>query len=318
MNREQDARLESQTGELFGALWSPYDEELFDQSVDLFRRRLELAGINPDFFAGKRCLDAGCGGGRNAIAMAQLGAASVLGVDLGAAGLADARQRAKGRGIEKVSFEQASILDLPLEELAFDVVWCAGVLMHTADPGRALDELLRVLVPGGTLYLLVYATGGLRWPLIQLLRPLAAQLGQHKIEEAVSLAALPANKRRTFVDDLFCPAVDFFTWKRLENMLRQRGCDRIERWGEAPRLDHEASLESYRQDLEALRQLWDTGVASSPLEQGLFQQGERLVGSVVRTIEAFEQAVQTNRLDHQEAMDRVIGQGHHRVWARKG
>ena len=40
----------------------------------LFGKRLELAKFDAKWFEGKNCLDAGCGGGRNSIAMARLGA----------------------------------------------------------------------------------------------------------------------------------------------------------------------------------------------------------------------------------------------------
>jgi len=42
---------------------------------------------------GKRCLDAGCGGGRYSIALASLGAKDVIGVDLSRTLIADARRR---------------------------------------------------------------------------------------------------------------------------------------------------------------------------------------------------------------------------------
>lgn len=311
--------LERATGSLFGDLWPQYDDSLFDASVELFHRRLPLAGVEAGFFAGKKCLDAGCGGGRASIAMAELGARSVLGVDLGAQGLEDARQRAAQRGLGNVRFEQASLLELPLADGEVDLVWCAGVLMITADADRALDELLRVLRPGGRLYLLVYATEGLRWPLIQLLRPLAARLGQPAVEAAIAAAGLPANKRRTFLDDLFCPALDFYTWHRLERMLAVRGCAGIERWPAAARLDHEASLADYRDDLEDLRRLFAAPAAgaASGIAARLFAQGERLVAATVETVRAFEEEVAAGRLAPAAAMDGLIGQGHHRVWATK-
>lgn len=312
------ASLEQQTGSLFGDLWPQYDDKLFEASVELFYRRLELVGIERGFFAGKRCLDAGCGGGRAAIALAQLGAAEVVGVDLGVQGLEDARRRAAARGLGNVRFEPGSLLELPFADQNFDLVWCAGVLMITANEEQALDELLRVLRPGGQLYLLVYATEGLRWPLIQLLRPLAAQIGQPAIEAAIVAAGLAANKRRTYLDDLFCPALDFYTWHRLEGMLRRRGCTQIERWGEAPRLDHEESLAAYRLDLEGLRQLFAAGAATAPLEQALFREAERMTRATIDAVDAFAAAVADGQLSTAAAMAKVVGQGHHRVWATKG
>lgn len=224
------ASLEQVTGQLFSGLWGPYGAELFEESVHLFLKRLRLAQFDSDWFQDKMCLDAGCGGGRNSIAMARLGARSVTGIDLGEGGLRDARERSAG--MSNVRFQRASILDIPFPDESFDMVWCAGVLMSTADEERALDELARVTKKGAYLYLLVYATEGMRWPLIQWLRPLAAEIGEENLERAIQHADLPANKRRTFLDDLFCPRLDFYHWERLQRMLKSRGFRRVERWGD--------------------------------------------------------------------------------------
>jgi ubiquinone/menaquinone biosynthesis C-methylase UbiE len=313
-NRES---LENATGQLFGELWGPYDLQLFEESVELFYRRLKLAGFDLEWFKGKTCLDAGCGGGRNSIAMARLGANEVSGIDLGEKGLADARRRAQG--LANARFEQASILAIPFEDEKFDLVWCAGVLMITADEERALDELARVVKPGGHLYLLVYATGGMRWPLVEWLRPLAAQIGQSNIEHAIAVAQLPANKRRTFLDDLFCPRLDFYHWERLRRMLEHRGFRQIERWGTECRLDHEEDLASYRTDLEALASIFAAGMRepTNPLSS-LFQFGYQAVQATINTIRWFEEAVQREELPLTTALNLVIGQGHHRVLATKG
>ncbi|MBL8954854.1 MAG: class I SAM-dependent methyltransferase [Myxococcaceae bacterium] len=309
--------VEKRTGDLYSDLWGPYGQQLFEQSVALFEKRLNLAGVPTTFFAGKQCLDAGCGGGRNSIAMARLKAAKVIGVDVGEGGLDDARRRAGS--LTNVEFRHASVLELPFADAQFDVVWCAGVIMHTANPERALDELTRVLKPGGALYLLVYASEGLRWPLIQLLRPLAQQLGQPALDRAVAAAELPANKRRTFLDDLFVPCIDFFRWDRLKAGLERRGLTNIDRWGHAPRLDQEQSLEAYRTDLASLLELFRAGERTeSGVDHALFVQGRTMVEATLRTIEWFEQQVHEKALSNEEAMARVIGQGHHRVWCTRG
>lgn len=310
------AALEKATGTLFGDLWGPYDSRLFEDSVELFFKRLDLAGLPRERFRGARCLDAGCGGGRNSIAMARLGAAEVTGIDLGVQGLEDARRRAAD--LPNVTFKHASILDIPFADATFDVVWCAGVLMITADEERALDELTRVVRPGGNLYLLVYATEGLRWPLIEWLRPFAAQLTQPVIEQAIVAAGLAANKRRTFLDDLFCPKLDFYDWPRLERMLRRRGFATVERWPDSVRLDHEQDLAAYREDLEALRALFAAGAGpGAGASQELFALAERGVAASVDTVRWFETAMAAGRVPLAEAMTHVVGQGHHRVWATK-
>lgn len=309
--------FDAATGELFSSLWGPYDEVLFNQSVDLFDRRLRLKGFDPAFFNGKACLDAGCGGGRNAIAMARLGAARVHGVDLGGAGIEDARKRSAQMPI--VTFDEGSIEDLPFADDSFDVVWCAGVLMHTGDPERALAELARVMRPGGLIYLLVYATGGMRWPLISLLRPIAAEIGIGAIEAAVKRAGLAPNKRRTFVDDLFAPRIDFYSWPRLQCILTRHGFTNLDRWGPEARLDHEQDLVSYRTDLVLLQTLFEAG-REDPVwwRAQLFERAAGLCGETVATIDAFDQRIEAGEMTIAEGMERVVGQGHHRVFATLG
>ncbi len=309
--------LERSTGQLFGDLWEPYDETLFEESVQLFVKRLDRVRFDTKWFKGKVCLDAGCGGGRNSIAMARLGANEVVGIDIGEQGLMDARQRSKG--LPNVKFQCGSILDIPFESETFDMVWCAGVLMTTADDERALDELARVTKRGGYLYLLVYATGGLRWPLIQWLRPLAAQIGRQTTERAIEQAGLLANKRRTFLDDLFCPRLDFYHWDRLDRMLKGRGFQQIQRWSPECRLDHEADLKSYRKDLEALLALFVAGDREDfGKHRGLFAIARSATEATINSVRWFEEAVQQGKMAAETAMNHVIGQGHHRALAVKG
>jgi SAM-dependent methyltransferase len=309
--------LEHATGQLFGDLWGAYDAELFEESVQLFFKRLHLVQFATGWFQNKICLDAGCGGGRNSIAMARLGAKEVIGIDVSEEGLKDAKRRAQG--MLNVRFEQASILNIPFPDQTFDMVWCAGVLMITADEERALDELTRVMKKGGYLYLLVYATGGIHWPLIQWLRSLATHIGRPSIEEAIRQAGLPANKRRSFLDDLFCPRLDFYHWDHLERLLSCRGFHQIQRWGAECRLDHEADLESYRKDLEALLAIFVAGDGEYfGARRPLLHAGRTAVQATIDSIRWFEDAVQRQDVSFETAMHHVIGQGHHRVLAVKG
>lgn len=316
MSEVLQSEFDEKTGQLFGSLWGPYDERLFEESVRLFTRRLDLIGFDRAFFVDKICLDAGCGGGRNTIAMARLGAREAHGIDIGAPGIEDARARAAA--LPNVKFRQASVENIPYPDGHFDVVWCAGVLMHVGNEDKALDELARVLKPGGLLYMLVYATGGMRWPLIQLLKPLAAAIGQDAMEQAVERSGIASNKRRTFIDDLYCPKFDFFHWQRLSGMLHKRGLGEIQRWGPEARLDHEHSLRDYREDLQVLVQLLASGAEGDVDGKGvLFGQSRKLAQVTVDSIAWFESEIAAGRIDEKSAMDRVIGLGHHRLFAVK-
>jgi demethylmenaquinone methyltransferase/2-methoxy-6-polyprenyl-1,4-benzoquinol methylase len=51
--------------------------------------------------------------------------------------------------------QQADVMSLPYEDQSFDVVMAAHVLEHLPDPQRALSEMIRVLKPGGMVFICV-------------------------------------------------------------------------------------------------------------------------------------------------------------------
>jgi 2-polyprenyl-3-methyl-5-hydroxy-6-metoxy-1,4-benzoquinol methylase len=110
-------------------------------------------------------LVAGGGTGDAAIFLAsQLpeGAAEVVCLDLSAASLAIARQRAALRGLEqRIHWIRGSILDAARLGLGrFDYITCLGVLHHLADPDRGLRALTEVLAEDGAVALMVYGRYG--------------------------------------------------------------------------------------------------------------------------------------------------------------
>ena len=97
--------------------------------------------------AGKRVLDAGCGVAYGTAMMAEAGAAEVVGVDIAKSVLDSAR----GDMPETVDLRVGDLTALEIEDDRFDVVVCFEVIEHFEDPQVVLDELARVLAPGGTL-----------------------------------------------------------------------------------------------------------------------------------------------------------------------
>lgn len=123
-----------------------------------------------NYFAGRICLDAGCGSNANATySMLSHGAERVYASDLDGTVLKSAPkylQRFKGR----YELSVGTVLDLPFQDNFFDFVHCAGVLHHTRDVYRGLNELARVTKPGGILVFSVYGKGGLAREITSLLR----------------------------------------------------------------------------------------------------------------------------------------------------
>src|SRR4051812_10372097 len=97
--------------------------------------------------ADKQVLDAGCGLGYGAAMLADGGAASVTAVDIAPEIVDVARDQAGDR----VRFETADVRSLPFPDDAFDLVVCFEVIEHVDEQESALDELRRVLAPGGLL-----------------------------------------------------------------------------------------------------------------------------------------------------------------------
>jgi ubiquinone/menaquinone biosynthesis C-methylase UbiE len=99
-------------------------------------------------------LDAGCGDGRYLARLPSLGPVPerVVGLDIADSILSTARLATEAVGLE-AELVRGNLEALPLADAAFDLVLCAQAIEHVIDPSRALGELRRVLMPGGTLLL---------------------------------------------------------------------------------------------------------------------------------------------------------------------
>jgi ubiquinone/menaquinone biosynthesis C-methylase UbiE len=60
-----------------------------------------------------------------------------------------------------------SVFALPFQNAAFEVVVCSEVIEHIPESPTILDELLRVLEPGGSLVLGTPDYGSWQWPFIE-------------------------------------------------------------------------------------------------------------------------------------------------------
>jgi SAM-dependent methyltransferase len=91
----------------------------------------------------QRVLDVGCGEGQLARRIARLGA-DVVGIDPTTAQIVEARARAGGP-----RYARASVTGLPVRSESIDAVVACLVLEHVEPFEPAIDEIARVLVPGG-------------------------------------------------------------------------------------------------------------------------------------------------------------------------
>ncbi len=107
-----------------------------------FKRVLELPGT-----PGKNVLDVGCGGGYLAEEFARDGY-RVTGIDPSTKTVGAARRHAVESGLE-IRYEVGRGEEIPFADATFDIVACCDVLEHVDDPREVIEEVSRLLKPGG-------------------------------------------------------------------------------------------------------------------------------------------------------------------------
>jgi SAM-dependent methyltransferase len=134
--------------------YHPIAERYYDRAVP---RMLELLGAK----RGDTVLDAGCGPGVHAIRAVRAGL-KVTAIDISESMLAEARRRVEraGAGVS-VEFAREDLTRLSFPDGAFRHVFSWGVIIHIRNIERALDELVRIVAPGGRLAL--YVTNAAAW-----------------------------------------------------------------------------------------------------------------------------------------------------------
>ena len=119
-------------------------------------RLAELVG----FTGSERVLDVGSGLGGPSRYLAWHYGCRVSGVDLTAEFVQVAEMLTRLAGLtDKADYRQGNALDLPFEDMSFDLVWSQNAAMNIADRGRLCAEMRRVLKPRGKLALQEVAAG---------------------------------------------------------------------------------------------------------------------------------------------------------------
>lgn len=171
----------------FGFEWTRFPE-MYEQWHQSFLDYMKPHG--PEFFRGKKVLDAGCGNGRFAHYAGKYGA-NVWAIDLGPA-VEVARKNCEA--LPNVQVVQADLHNPPFELESFDFIYSLGVLHHLPDPEGAFQKLLKFLKPGGEVQIYLYwkpegqplKSGMLAG--VSALRKITARL-PHRVQHAVAFPA---------------------------------------------------------------------------------------------------------------------------------
>ncbi len=110
--------------------------------------------VDFDGYRGQRLLEVGCGVGIDLVRFAR-GGAVVTGIDLSETAIELARKNFAQRGLD-ADLRLGNGEALEFADDTFDVAYAHGVLQYTADPQKMVDELRRVVKPGGEVILMVY------------------------------------------------------------------------------------------------------------------------------------------------------------------
>jgi 2-polyprenyl-3-methyl-5-hydroxy-6-metoxy-1,4-benzoquinol methylase len=143
-----DAR-QLETALSFGFEWAHFPE-MYEEWKESFLNYMQPHA--PEFFRGKKVLDAGCGNGRFSYYAAKYGA-EVWAIDLGPA--VEVAQK-NTESIGNVQVIQADLHQPPFALESFDFIYSIGVLHHLPDPEVAFQKLLRYLKPGGEIQIYLY------------------------------------------------------------------------------------------------------------------------------------------------------------------
>lgn len=98
-----------------------------------------------------RTLDVGCGGGMFTLELLSDRSDEVFAIDIRKEHVELVHLRAKIKRIDNVKVVQSSIYQIPFSEDSFNTLFCTEVIEHLHDDDKAIQELHRVLKPGGLL-----------------------------------------------------------------------------------------------------------------------------------------------------------------------
>ncbi len=135
-----------QNGEKTYAQWQ------FEKGIDTIKFYLEYTDEN-EMFSNKSVLDIGCGAGGKSLYYLSKGALSVTGVDVVEKYKEESEQLRDKLGLKGFEFVYADASQMPFAEASFDTVIMNDAMEHVAKPLEVLNEVNRVLKPGGKLYI---------------------------------------------------------------------------------------------------------------------------------------------------------------------
>ena len=106
-------------------------------------------------FAGAKVLEVGIGAGTDFLQWTRAGALT-YGIDLTEEALENVRHRLEIYGLKAQEIRVADAENLPFADNSFDLVYSWGVIHHSPNTKKCLEEIIRVVKPGGSVKIMIY------------------------------------------------------------------------------------------------------------------------------------------------------------------
>lgn len=211
------------TVDLFENAWTTYTTETYEHSVKLVIDRLKSSGFDEDYFRDKTSFDGGCGTGRLALAIAQMGAKRVTAVDLGGASLDYFRKIVQKYQLENIEIVEHDVCNLsPWEDGEYDFVATNGVLHHTENCDKGIREHYRITKQGGIFWVYLYGAGGLYWQIYDTLKPMVLSIPPSELQRVLVTFGLREGLIYTLLDNFLAPRI-YYTRDDFLKLLSEEG-----------------------------------------------------------------------------------------------
>jgi len=187
-----------------------YDEIQKVRYNDIYFYLPELAGF--DKHKNEKVLEVGCGQGTDLLQFAK-GGAKVTGIDLVDSGIKKTTDMFKMYGY-KVDLKKANVEDLNcFKDNSFDAVYCFGVLHHTPNTQKGIDEIYRVLKPNGQAKIMMYGKGLHYYHKVFRYYLFGMMFLEHSLAEVLNIHGENI--------DAYCPVVKFYRKRQVRKMFNK-------------------------------------------------------------------------------------------------
>jgi len=131
-----------------GKTYAEWQFENGERTIEFYKEFVP----SEEIFKDKTVLDVGCGAGGKSLYYVTLGATKVVGIDIVPYYKEQSDELVSKLGIDGFEFRCEDAASLSFPDDTFDTVIMNDAMEHVAEPEKVLEELKRVLKPGGRIF----------------------------------------------------------------------------------------------------------------------------------------------------------------------